>query len=104
MTPADVERLIAKQGRTMMLRRLASGDVVIKAVMRSFTPREIAGDIAQGDREVKLSNKEIRAMNWPGPPAPGDQVLVDGLTLTVENVDSGFLGEDVAIHTLTVRG
>lgn len=108
MRPADVERMIAKAGRTVILRRSTSVgdlDLSVKASIRIFAPHEITGDLVQGDREVKISNKEISASNWPGPPAPGDRVVIDGREMTVEGQPvPGHIGESIAMYTLTVGG
>lgn len=105
----QVERQIAKAGRTLTLRRMVSGEPLdvpggVKGVVRNDAPQNFVGDIKQGDRWVKISNKEIRETNWPGPPIRGDKFVIDGRLNNVESVDPQYLGEDIASFVIQVRG
>lgn len=103
----QVERQIGIAGRMIVLRRIVSGspvDVSVKARVRFYTPRELTGDITQGDRRVKMSNKEIRDASWPGPPQKGDRMVIDDRVTTIESVDSQYIGEDIASFVIQVRG
>jgi hypothetical protein len=79
-------------------------DVAVKARVAGFEPKDLVGDIQQGDRSVVIGNAEIAAAAWPGPPKRGDRVLIDGLPFTVVSVDTLKLGEEIARHNLVVRG
>lgn len=109
MTVADIAAAIEREGQTMLLRRFAGKnrgrfDVGVKGVVRGYQPSEIAGDIQQGDREVRISNAEIAARHWPGPPRRGDRLRIDGAWVNVESNDARKLREDYAMHIMQVRG
>lgn len=103
----QVERQFEIAGRTITLRRMVANeplDLPVKAVVRFYAPHELTGTITQGDRRVRISNKEIRENNWPGPPIKGDRMVIDGRLVTIEAVDSRHLGEDLASFVIQVRG
>ena len=104
MNPDDVARLIEIWGRGVTLRREPSTDVSVKAFVRGYAPNELVGDITQGDRELKISNSEIAAAAWPGPPVKGDRVIIDARTTTILAVEPLHIGEDIALYVLRVRG
>ncbi len=79
-------------------------EVTCVAFVRGYRPDELVGEIQQGDREVRISNDEIAAASWPGPPRKGDRVTIDGKVWTVQAVDPRKVRETVAMHVITVRG
>lgn len=110
MSVAAIEAAIDQHGQTVKLRRItgvtrqAFFDVTCKAVVRNFQPAELQGEVIQGDREARMSNREIDARQWPGPPAKGDKFYLDGKWINIESVETRRLGEDVALHLLRLRG
>jgi hypothetical protein len=111
MSVESVAASIARKGQTIILRRVtgaghqATFDVECKAMVRNYQPHELAGGIVQGDREVRVSNKEISARQWPGPPlSKRDRAVIDGREVSVEAVNTLRLGEEIAMHILQVRG
>lgn len=106
---AKVAAALTKYGRLMILRRRTGTtntftDVMVKGVTRAFKPGELLGGLAQGDQQVTISNAEIDAADWPGPPRKGDLLIIDGRTWTVQGADPRMLGDDVLAHILWVRG
>lgn len=104
---AEVERQIAISGRTVTLRRMVASaplDLPVKAMVRNYAAAELTGTITQGDRRLKISNKEIRESNWPGPPLKGDRVVIDARLTTIEAVAALHLGEEIASYVIQVRG
>jgi hypothetical protein len=99
---------IADVGETAILRRLAPQnihfDVTVKAVDRGYKVTELTQAIVQGDREVRVSNREILTHQWPGPPRNGDQIIMGGKTGRIMGVESPKIGEEVVMHIIQVRG
>ncbi|WP_207479567.1 hypothetical protein [Arenibaculum pallidiluteum] len=106
---AKVAAALAKYGRPMTLRRRvgttsAFSDVTVKGVADGYKPAELVGGIVQGDRQVTISNAEIAAAAWPGPPKKGDFVMIDGVQTAVQGVETKHLATDILAHVLWVRG
>lgn len=106
---ASVADAIEEVGSEARLRRLSGRagiwfDVTVKAVGRGYQPNELTGGIIQGDREFKVSNREIVARRWPGPPRKGDQVITEGRTFTVQAADPVSVGDEIALHIIQARG
>ena len=108
MNPGATAAMLARYGETVVLRRPTgqgqTADVACAARVNQFQPHEITGGVLQGDRNVILSNREIEAANWPGPPLRGDQVIIGGRTTTVQGVDTVSIGHSIVRHNLQVRG
>lgn len=96
----------------MTLRRqtLAAGgaqvplDVVVYGVTKNYAANEIIGTIIQGDTQVTFSNAEIEAAQWPGPPKPGDKMVIDGKVRNVGAVEPKYLGTGILVYVLQVTG
>ena len=106
---ADVtRRLVARDGQAITLRRIATGqapvDLSCTAVVRDYRPHELVGSLDQGDRQVIITNDEIVAAAWPGPPRRNDRVVMDAGVFTVQAVNTAQLGATIIRHTMTVRG
>lgn len=107
----SVADMIARRGRPLTLRRIVTGgpnvDVAVTGVVRQYQAQELLGPILQGDREVRISNVEIAAASWPGPPRAGgnaDRIVIDGKAAVVQNVDPRYDGTDLAMYVIQVRG
>lgn len=105
---ASVRRLVLRDGQPLTLHRIATGQapvsVALTGVVRGYQPHELAGNLIQGDRRVIITNHEIAAAEWPGPPRKGDQVEIDGATATVQSCSSVVLPGGIARYDLVVRG
>lgn len=96
----------------MVLRRLtlAAGavqfpsDVTVYGVAKNFAPHELVGGIIQGDSQITVTNAEIEAAQWPGPPKTNDKIIVDGVTRNVQAVESKYLSDEILVHVCQVRG
>jgi hypothetical protein len=101
-------RMLRQYGSAVTLRRLTTGapvDVVCMARVDQFQPQEMVGGITQGDRKVILSNDEIAAKSWPGPPRKGDQLITPGgRTTTVQAAATIYVKSAPVRHDLQVRG
>lgn len=103
---------IDQVGQAIMLRRVTAipgnktipFDVVLVGCVRGYQPHELTGTIAQGDREVTISDREIVRRKWPGPPVRNDEVLIDGKVARIEAVNTQNLGSTIVRHTMQVRG
>jgi hypothetical protein len=106
--PSATASMLARYGETVVLRRPTGQaqfiDVSCAARVDQFQPHEIAGGVVQGDRKVTLSNREIEAEAWPGPPRRGDQIVVAGRTTTVQGVETITVGGQIVRHNVQVRG
>jgi len=104
-----VAAALKRYGRAMKLRRRIGTtssyvDVDVKGVASGFKPDELVGLVQQGDRSVIISNAEIAATGWPGPPRKGDFVVIDGVTAAVQGAEAKYLGSEVLAHVVWVRG
>ncbi len=105
----DVADGIVQNGQSIVLRRPGPHstyfDVVLPAMVRAYQPQELVGGITQGDRRVVISDREITAAQWPGPPRQGDQLLINGKTATLQaNAATILVGDFVVKHIMQVRG
>lgn len=111
---ASIADAIDQIGQPLTLRRLAvvpgnktvGFDIGMRGCVRGYLPHELSDTIAQGDREVVISDVPIEARQWPGPPARNDLVLLEGgsLVARVLAVNSLSLGDVTLKHTMQVRG
>lgn len=106
---AKVAVALAKYGRDMVLRRRVGTtavfvDITVKGVAQGFRPDQLQAGVMQGDRTVTMSNAEIEATGWPGPPRKGDLLLIDGQQTAVQGCETKYLGGAVLAHVLWVRG
>jgi len=100
---------LAQYGRAVTLRRRAGTsatftDVTVHGVAKGYRPQELLGGVTQGDQSVTISNQEILAAGWPGPPVRGDLLVIGGKTTTVQGCETKYLGSDILAHVLWVRG
>lgn len=104
----SAQRMIAQRGEAATLRRSATGaadvDVSVRAFLAHASRQPLAGTVVQMEREARISNAEIAAAAWPGPPRAGDRLIVGSTTFHVQAVDSLKDAGVVALHVLTVRG
>jgi hypothetical protein len=109
MNMAGIARKIQRSGADATLRRISPArgiyyDVTVRAFVRDYQPEELSGGILQGDRHAVISDVEITARRWPGPPRKGDQLIMDGRTTTVQGCETRTVGNAVAMHVLQLRG
>lgn len=107
ISAAEVQSMLRDFGETITLRRVGSPntDVSVLAKIDGAGEQIGAAGVAQFRRRVILSNIEIAAAGWPGPPHRGDQVILSGpKTLTVQTVDTVSIGTDTIMHALETLG
>lgn len=112
MDLSGVARLIRSLGRTATLRRLngasPSTDVTVKAAVTAWSSGDLEGDIGQATRTARVTNAEIAAATWPGPPRRGDQLIRSEAGVTKEYeilaVDSRAASSSEVIHVLALKG
>lgn len=104
----SAQRMIAQRGEVATLRRSATGaadvDVSVRAFVAHASRQPLAGTVVQMEREARISNAEIAAASWPGPPRPGDRLVVGSTTYHVQAVDTLKDAGAIAIHVLSLRG
>jgi hypothetical protein len=113
MMAARVQALIGVAGETITYKRVTHGSYstatlqstpsvqsyTIKAGVRQYRAREIAGLVQQGDREVRIAAADLSFT-----PRPNDQVVIGGKTFQVLSVNTCSPFNEAAIHILQVRG
>lgn len=113
MTVADkIAAALARFGRPMTLRRVtlhpdgtrSNNDVTVYGHTIGNTPTEIVQSVTQGNTVVQISNREIAAASWPGPPADQDVLLFDGRRTVIQSAEPKYLGPSVLVFELNVRG
>lgn len=110
MDTRALENFLTRNGEDIILRRLTGRgfyiDVTCRARVNDYQPDEMQGGIIQGDQKVVLSNVEIAAAQWPGPPRIGDVILRNGgaQSAVVKGASSNTLDSIVVRHNLQVRG
>lgn len=115
MQSGATNHFLSNGDKQVILRRMTGGglylDVQCMARVVTATPElrfeiEHSGGVAQIDRRCIISNTEIEAKGWPGPPRRGDLLYIidEGYSTSILGCDSGnLLGEDVR-HDITLRG
>lgn len=106
-------RLIDRTGKAMTLRRVTSGgynpatgavaetteDTALKGVIEDYAVERVDGGlIRQGDRQVTLAAEPLQVE-----PAPGDTMLIDGVTHMVVSVSATYSGDQPALYRLHIR-
>jgi hypothetical protein len=113
MMAARVQALIGVAGETITYKRVTHGSYstatlqsaptlqsyTIKASVREYRAREIAGLVQQGDREVRIAAADLSFS-----PKPNDQVVIGGKTYQVVSVNTRSPFSEAAIHIVQVRG
>jgi hypothetical protein len=113
MMAARVQALIAVAGETITYKRGTHGSYstatlqstpsvqsyTIKAGVRQYRAREIAGLVQQGDREVRIAAADLSFTL-----RPNDQVVIGGKTYQVVSVNTRSPFSEAAIHIVQVRG
>lgn len=108
----DARRVnIAARGRSFTLRRqtvtspATYSSVTVTGFLRSYRPDQIAGALMQGDWAMEITNDEIAAASWAGPPRAGDEVL-DGSAAAYAVIGAATIyeGDTLIGHTLQLRG
>lgn len=96
--------MLAARGRAMTLRRTGQADLTVVGFATAYRPEQVAGAVRQGDQRVAITAIEIAAASWPGPPRPGDFLVVDGKTWAIEGAEPKHEGLVCAGFDLWIRG
>lgn len=94
--PATLVRLPGRSG--------ARAELAVKCVPSFETPTAPTGGVVQAYNTIRIGNNEIAASNWPAPVRRGDQIIVGGLTFTIQGVQTAAPGGVPAEHLLYVLG
>ena len=105
-TAASVLAMLSTRGQSVTLRRpnSPSDPVTCTAMIIQMQDAIGQGGVTQFRRQVTISNAEIAAAAWPGPPQKGDQIIVDGKTMTVQAVLVQVVGSETVMHRLETLG
>lgn len=113
MSVADsISAALKKFGRQMTLRRMtlnadnsiSNTDVTVYGHSIGNTAAHLVDGINQGVTIIQISNAEIAAASWPGPPRQNDVVILDGRNTRVQSSEPKYLGAAVLVHEMTVKG
>ena len=96
---------LRRAGRQMSLKRRigTTADFTECAVYgrsRFYQPTELVGLVVQGDRKVRIAQRDIAAAGWPGPPKKGD--FLDGGA--VQGAEPLYEAETLVGFVVWVRG
>jgi hypothetical protein len=94
--PATLVRLPGRTGTRV--------ELPLKAAPVFQAPSEPTGGVVQSITEIRIGNKELDASTWPVPIRRGDQIIVAGVTYTIQGVRTASPGGTKAIHFLQVMG
>lgn len=104
-------RACLKNGETLMILRLTGTRQTAFSVrclgcVRKGVESVLVGAVQQTADEVKVSDREMRASQWPAPPRQGDQIVyANGSVRTVmANVQADRLDEDTVYTIKTLGG
>lgn len=108
-TAAAVYGMLSRQrAQTVTLRRLGNSppdDVSVLAKIDDLQAMPLAGNMAQTQRHIVISDYEIQQAGWPGPPKRLDQIItLEGKTMTVQAADPVIVGDETIMHNLTTLG
>jgi hypothetical protein len=108
-TRARIIDMLERRGRPAPLRRRVGTtssftDVTVDVVSAGYQPQELVGTILQGDRKAVISNDEIEAASWPGPPRKGDLLVLDGVSTTIQTSVAMYDKLGIIAYILQVRG
>lgn len=111
-TSAKVASALGRLGRPMTLTRQTGTGASITTIaplsfnglLREFTADDRRAGLQQGEAVVTMSNSEIAAAAWPGPPKVADKVVADGRTWIVRGCETKYVGTLAVAHMLTVKG
>lgn len=109
----SVSDIINEAGEAVTVRHYAAGsrnvstgeftrtytDYAITAGVRHYTPKEIRGEIRQGDRMVRIA-----AIDLSFTPSQEDEIIVNGETLNIYAVNVRKFQNENAIYICSVRG
>ena len=113
MMAAQVQALISKARETTTYQRVTHDsfsmstlqsapsvqNYTVKAGVRQYRAKEIAGLVQQGDREVRIG-----AAGLSFTPRPNDQIVIGDKAFQAVSVDTRRPFNEAAIHILQVRG
>ncbi len=95
-------------GEAMTLARPAGASVIVRGKRRrpkGAGADPLVGAQAQNLIQIRISNAEIAAAAWPGPPRKGDRLTMAGRQYTLEaDADTRWRDGVVLGHYLLVKG
>jgi len=102
----DAADLLSDFGVAVTLRRIGSPnvDVPCQAVITSVLDQVISGGVTQFRRRVTIGSTEIAAANWPSPPQKGDQIIWQSRTMTVQDVRTAGVADEIVTYQMTTLG
>lgn len=100
---------IQREGSPATLRRpTGTGDIHFDVEVYAFhttsTPVPLVGEASQANKMVRISNRDILARQWPGPPRDADIIILAGKACRIMDVETLSVGGEVVEHVLQVRG
>lgn len=99
---------LARSGETMTLRRPGGASVAVKGKRhqpKGATGDELVGMATQAMRRIIISNAEIAANAWPGPPKNGDLIIIDNKPYRlIDDANTQVHDGVIVAHFLTVKG
>lgn len=109
----DYAEYLAEYGEAMTLRRPGTPNIDVVVQGKRYQPEggakggEIAGagTVRQALLYIKISNAEIAAASWPGPPQARDRLIIGTRHYILEgDADTRKQGSTTVAHFLVVKG
>jgi hypothetical protein len=113
MSVADsISAALLRFGRPMTLRRptlnsngtTTNTDVTVYGHTVGYSPSALVESVTQGNTSITISNTQIAAAGWPGPPKKQDVLIFDSRRCVIQSVEPKYLGTTVLVYQLEVRG
>lgn len=98
---------LRRAGRPMTLKRRvgttsAFTECTVNGKARFYKPEELVNGVIQGDRRIRVSQADIAAAAWPGPPKAGSTDYLDGGV--IQGVEKLYDGATLVGFVCWVRG
>lgn len=104
-TVASVASRIQREGESVTFTKADNSvTATVQAFVRGYQPHELVGDIAQGDREMRVAPGDLTALGWTDAPDQPDRVLIGGQVAVVQSAETRSLRGVPCMYLVQVRG
>lgn len=109
-----LDRLLAARGQDVVLRKLPSTDITVRALVRTQGASDLVTGIAQSDSTVIISPTQINAAQWPAAQVAGKPdvriptksnflVVIENSQRFVQNAQPVYLDDVLVRIDISVR-
>ena len=103
---ATAARMVHKHGEAMTLKCTGQTNLAVRGKLFGGGLNDLVNTTADAEASIKISNAEIAAAAWPGPPRRGDEIVLasTGRTWRVLDCITRRDSASAGIHVLAVAG